>query len=59
MLKGLDEIDWARSSTRRRARTFPGSLEISAPAGSKRRQRALWELFGNIHHQRTVYRDGA
>jgi hypothetical protein len=56
MLEGLDTIDWA--SLRHaygQASNVPGWLRALLSPNAKVRQEAIYELFGTIYHQGTVY----
>ncbi|MBA2226758.1 MAG: HEAT repeat domain-containing protein [Thermogemmata sp.] len=56
MLEGLDQIDW--TSLRHaygQASDVPGWLRALLSPNAKVRQEAIYELFGTIYHQGTVY----
>jgi hypothetical protein len=56
MLEGLDRIDWGSlGHAYGPATDVPGQLRALASADKKTRDDALYELFGNIWHQGTVY----
>ena len=55
-LSGLDAIDWASlDHAYGSAADIPKLLHSVAAGGAEARRQALWELWGNIHHQGTVY----
>jgi hypothetical protein len=59
-LVGLHDIDWASlSHAYGSAADVPGQLEAVATGSAPQREKALWELWGNIHHQGTVYEASA
>ena len=52
----LDRIDWGRlEHAFGSAKDVPELIRDLTSRRRKRRERALYELFGNIHHQGTVY----
>ena len=56
MREELDRIDWGRlEHAYGSAKDVPGLIRDLTARSRKRRERALYELFGNIHHQGTVY----
>jgi hypothetical protein len=56
LLEGLDEIDWSSlQHAYGSADDVPGLIRDLASDSAKRREKALWELHGNIWHQHTVY----
>ena len=60
MLEKLDDIDWSKiSHAYGPATDVPGQLRALAFGDQQQRQRALWELHGNIWHQQTVYEASA
>lgn len=59
-LVGLRDIDWAGlSHAYGSAADVPAQIEAIANGSAPQRQKALWELWGNIHHQGTVYEASA
>jgi hypothetical protein len=59
-LVGLRDIDWASlTHAYGSAADVPGQLEAVATGSAPQREKALWELWGNIHHQGTVYEASA
>jgi hypothetical protein len=55
-LEGIDTIDWAQlEHAYGPAADVPGQLRDVAVGGSRKRSKAMWALWGNIHHQGTVY----
>lgn len=60
MLDDLDKIPWDRlEHAYGSAADVPGLLRTLASEAPADRERASWELFGNIHHQGTVYEASA
>jgi hypothetical protein len=60
MLEGLDRIDWSKlHHAYGPASDVPGQLRALASAEAQTREEALYELFGNIWHQGTVYEASA
>ena len=56
MLEGLEHVDWDRlEHAYGGAGDVPGLLRDLTSRRRRRRARALDQLFGNIHHQGTVY----
>jgi hypothetical protein len=56
MLEGLDTVDWgALTHAYGEATDVPGLLRSLLSPDPKQRERAIYELFGNIWHQGTVY----
>jgi len=56
MLEQLDSIDWASlHHCYGSAENIPQLLRSLLSEDEEIRKEALWELFGNIHHQGTVY----
>jgi HEAT repeats len=56
MLEGLDQIDWASlTHAYGPASDVPDQIRGLASADEKTREASLYELFGNIWHQGTVY----
>jgi hypothetical protein len=56
MLEGLDRVDWASLRHAYGAATdVPGLLRSLLSADPKVREQAIYELFGNIWHQGTIY----
>ena len=56
MREELDRIDWGRlEHAYGSAKDVPGLIRDLTSRSGGRRERALYELFGNIHHQGTVY----
>lgn len=56
MLEGLDEVDWSSlQHAYGPATDVPGLIRDLTSSRRKRRERALFELYGNIWHQHTVY----
>jgi len=56
MLEGLDRVDWTSLRHAHGAATdVPGSLRSLLSADPKMRDEAIYDLFGNIWHQGTVY----
>jgi hypothetical protein len=59
-LVGLRDIDWASlTHAYGSAADVPGQLEAVATGSAPQREKAIWELWGNIHHQGTVYEASA
>jgi hypothetical protein len=55
-LVGLAAIDWSNlHHAYGPARDVPDQLRDVATGNPEARQKAIWELWGNIHHQGTVY----
>lgn len=55
-LEGIDTIDWSDlEHAYGPAADVPGQLRDVAVGSSRQRSKALSELWGNIHHQGTVY----
>ena len=55
-LTGLDAIDWANlGHAYGSASDVPTLLHAIASGDDEARRQALWQLWGNIHHQGTVY----
>lgn len=55
-LTGLDVIDWANlGHAYGSASDVPSLLHAVASGDDEARRQALWQLWGNIHHQGTVY----
>lgn len=55
-LTGLDVIDWANlGHAYGSASDVPTLLHAVASGSDEARRQALWQLWGNIHHQGTVY----
>jgi hypothetical protein len=53
---GLERVEWGRlGHAYGSAEDVPGQIRDLTSSSRKRRERALYELFGNIHHQGTVY----
>lgn len=56
MLEGLDSIDWASlQHAYGTASDVPDLLRSLLAEDKQIRDNAIWELFGNIHHQGTIY----
>jgi len=56
MLENLDSVDWAKlGHGYGEATDVPRQLRALASGHDKERQKALWDLHGNIWHQGTVY----
>jgi hypothetical protein len=56
VLEGLDEVPWRElQHAYGRADDVPGQIRDLLSGKPKRREAALYELFGNIHHQATLY----
>ena len=56
MLENLDSVDWAKlGHAYGEATDVPRQLRALASGQEKERQKALWDLHGNIWHQGTVY----
>lgn len=56
MLEGLDAVDWASlTHAYGEATDVPGLLRSLLSSDPKVREDAVYELFGNIWHQGTVY----
>jgi hypothetical protein len=56
VLEDLDNIDWSKvSHAYGPATDLPATLRALASGDKEQRERALWELHGNIWHQGTVY----
>jgi HEAT repeat protein len=56
MLEGLDAIDWAAlTHAYGSAADVPGLLRALASKNKEQRENAIYELYGNIWHQGTVY----
>ncbi len=56
MLETLDSTEWAKiNHAYGPASDLPESLRALAFGDDERREKALWELHGNIWHQGTVY----
>jgi hypothetical protein len=56
VLDNLDAIDWSKiNHCYGPATDLPATLRALASGDKKQRERALWELHGNIWHQGTVY----
>src|SRR5688572_7894632 len=56
MLDGIDSIDWASlNHAYGSAEDVPGLLRQLTSDDDEKRQEAIYELFGNIWHQGTVY----
>jgi hypothetical protein len=56
VLDNLDNIDWSRvNHAYGPATDLPATLRALASGDKEQRERALWELHGNIWHQGTVY----
>jgi hypothetical protein len=56
LLEGLDEIDWGSlQHAYGSAKDVPGQIRDLASRSKRHREKALWELHGNIWHQHTVY----
>lgn len=56
MLEGLSAIDWGKlHHAYGTAEDVPDQLRALISADAKKRDDALHELFGNIHHQSTIY----
>ncbi len=56
MLDGLDDIDWETLiHAYGPASDIPDDLRALLSPDEKTATNALWRLFGNIHHQGTVY----
>jgi hypothetical protein len=56
VLEGLDEVEWARlEHAYGKAEDVPGQIRDLTSRRAKKRERALYELYGNIWHQHTVY----
>ena len=55
-LDELGRIDWGRlEHAYGSAKDVPGLIRALTSSSRTKRERALYELFGNIHHQGTVY----
>ena len=60
MLTGLDSVPWAQlHHAYGPADDVPSLLRAVADGPAEARQQALWELWGNIYHQGTVYEASA
>jgi hypothetical protein len=56
MLEGLGDVDWSRlTHAYGRADDVPGQIRDLLSPSAKAREAALYELFGNVHHQGTLY----
>ena len=56
MLEGLDKIDWSRlNHAYGAASDVPGQIRDLVSPNAKKRDHALWSLYGNIFHQGTRY----
>jgi hypothetical protein len=56
MLDDLDNIDWTKvKHAYGAASDLPAMLRTLASGNKEQREKALWELHGNIWHQGTVY----
>lgn len=56
VLDNLDSIDWSKiNHCYGPATGLPATLRALATGDKKQRERALWELHGNIWHQGTLY----
>ncbi len=56
MLDNLDSIEWSKiNHSYGPATDLPATLRVLASGDKKQRERASWELHGNIWHQGTVY----
>jgi hypothetical protein len=56
VLEGLEEVPWDElEHAYGRARDVPGQIRDLLSGSAEKRESALSELFGNIHHQGTLY----
>jgi hypothetical protein len=56
VLEGLDDVDWTSlTHAYGPADDVPRCIRALASRRKKKREKPLWELFGNIWHQGTVY----
>jgi hypothetical protein len=56
VLNELDQVDWARlTHAYGAADDVPDQIRDLVSPDAERRQKALWELHGNIYHQGTIY----